>query len=199
MELATTLQALDAANPLRKGFHELFERGVRRYYFPRMDFSEPAGDPGWFGPDSATWYVHEHAPLLILGLNAAATIENLHPDFAWMGYDHTRALERDEDGVPTGRLDRKGGAVRRGHSFGFFAAVAYGPTPLAERMCKAVSGMHHRVRGVHRLQGGQCAVRVTAVQLQLRMTQGNRELGLRLTLQSALLAVTGDGAEHHSE
>lgn len=148
MELANPLQALDAVNPLRMGFHELFERGVRKYYFPRMDFSAPAGDPGWFGPDSATWYVHEHAPLLILGLNAAATIENLHPDFAWMGYDHTRALERDDDGVPTGRLDREGGAIRRGHSFGFFAAVAYGPTPLAERMCKAVSGMHHRVRGV---------------------------------------------------
>ncbi|MBJ7329464.1 MAG: DUF2236 domain-containing protein [Solirubrobacteraceae bacterium] len=148
MVLPNPLRVLDSVNPLRAGFDEMFARGVRQHYFPRMDFAEPAGDPGWFGPDSAVWYVHEHAPLIILGLNAAAFIENLHPDFAWMGYDHTRALERDDDGIPTGRLSAEGGAVRRGHSFAFFAGVAYGPTAMAERMAKAVSGMHHRVRGV---------------------------------------------------
>ncbi|MDF2829450.1 MAG: hypothetical protein K0R01_2733, partial [Mycobacterium sp.] len=26
-----------------------FDRNVRQHYFRGMEFSEPAGDPGWFG------------------------------------------------------------------------------------------------------------------------------------------------------
>jgi uncharacterized protein (DUF2236 family) len=93
------------------------------------------------------WYVHEHTPLLALGLGAAATIETLHPDFAWMGYDHTRAVVRDSDGQPTGGFNPEGLLVRGGHSLSFFTAVAYGSTLSAERVTRAVAGMHHRVRG----------------------------------------------------
>jgi uncharacterized protein (DUF2236 family) len=142
------LALLDAVNPLRVLYDEAFDRTLRRYFFRNIQFAEPAGDAGWFGPGSAVWYVHEHAPLLMLGLNASATIETLHPDFAWMGSDHTRSVERDDNGVPTGRLDPEGIRIRGGHSFAFFAGVAYGPTSVAERLTRIVSGMHHRVRGV---------------------------------------------------
>src|SRR5947209_1256623 len=148
MELPNPLGLVDAVNPLRAAYEQAFDRKLRRHFFPNVQFAEPAGDPGWFGPDSAVWYVHEHTPLLSLGLHAAAAIETLHPDFAWMGYDHTRSLERDEDGVPTGRIDPEGAATRGGHSVAFFMGVAYGPTAVAERLARAVSGMHHRVRGV---------------------------------------------------
>jgi uncharacterized protein (DUF2236 family) len=50
--------------------------------------------------------------------------------------------------VPTGRIDPAGAATRGGHSVAFFMGVAYGPTAVAERLAGAVSGMHHRVRGV---------------------------------------------------
>jgi uncharacterized protein (DUF2236 family) len=124
-----------------------FDQLARRRFFKGIEFDAPSGDPGWFGPDSAVWYVHEHVPALVLGLFAAALIETLHPDFAWMGRDHSRGIER-VDGVPTGRIDPEGALVRAGHSYSFFMAVAYGSTRSAEQVVRAVSGMHHTVRGV---------------------------------------------------
>lgn len=134
-------------NPAGMVVDQAFEYLVRRRFFKGVRFDEPAGDLGWFGPKSPVWYVHEHTPALILGLGAAAVIETLHPDFAWMGYDHTRAIER-VDGVPTGRLDPDGLLTRGGHSFSFFMAVGYGPTDAAVRVTRAVKGMHRNVRGV---------------------------------------------------
>jgi uncharacterized protein (DUF2236 family) len=147
MRVPSPLAVADRVNPLRLMFDRAFDVTLRRRFFPGVQFSSPEGDQGWFGPSSPVWYVHEHAPVMALGLAAAATIETLHPDFAWMGYDHTRAIVR-VDGVPTGEFDREGLLVRGGHSFAFFSAVAYGPTAAAERVTRAVSGMHHRVRGV---------------------------------------------------
>jgi uncharacterized protein (DUF2236 family) len=147
MRVPNPLAAADRVNPMRLVADRAFDVTLRRRFFPHLDFTAPAGDPGWFGPSSAVWYVHEHAPVLSIGLAAAATIETLHPDFAWMGYDHTRAIVR-VDGVPTGEFDWEGLLVRGGHSFAFFASVAYGPTTAAERVTRAVSGMHHRIRGV---------------------------------------------------
>jgi uncharacterized protein (DUF2236 family) len=148
MGVASKLEAVGRVNPLHLIVEKAMDMTLRPRYFPRVQFAEPAGDPGWFGPASPVWYVHEHLPALVIGLGAAATIETLHPDFAWMGYDHTRAITRDADGVPTGGFDLDGLLTRGGHSLAFFAAVAYGSSPSAARVTKAVSGMHHRVRGV---------------------------------------------------
>jgi uncharacterized protein (DUF2236 family) len=138
---------IDRVNPLAMALDRVFDAAIRARFFRGVQFAEPAGDPGWFGPDSPVWYVHQHLPALVLGLGAAAAIETMHPDFAWMGFDHTRGIER-VDGVPTGRLSVPGVLERGGHSFSFFMAVAYGPTEVAERVTGAVRGMHHRIRGV---------------------------------------------------
>lgn len=138
---------MELVNPAGFAVDQVFDRLIRRRFFKGVRFDEPAGDPGWFGPRSPVWYVHEHTPALVLGLGAAAVIETLHPDFAWMGYDHTRGIERI-DGVPTGRLDPEGLLVRGGHSFSFFMAVAYGSSAAAERVTRTVRGMHSNVRGV---------------------------------------------------
>jgi uncharacterized protein (DUF2236 family) len=73
-------------------------------------------------------------------------MENLDPGIAWMGYDHSRIVER-VDGVPTGRVDPTGARVRFAHSLAFFAAAAHGPTPTAERAARAVRAMHHTIKG----------------------------------------------------
>lgn len=138
---------MEIINPAGLAVDQAFEHLIRRRFFKGVRFDGPAGDQGWFGPKSPVWYVHEHTPALILGLGAAAVIETLHPDFAWMGFDHTRAIER-VDGVPTGRLNPEGLLVRGGHSFSFFMAVGYGPTEAADRVTRAVRGMHNNVRGV---------------------------------------------------
>ncbi|ROO86623.1 uncharacterized protein (DUF2236 family) [Actinocorallia herbida] len=135
------------ANPIATRFDKAFDAEVRRRFFRGLDFAEPKGDPGWFGPDSAVWYVHSHLPTLVLGLVAAAYIEGLDPSISWMGHDHSRLVER-VDGKATGGIDPEGAAVRLGHSVSFFVGTAYGSTATAERLAKTVRAMHHTVKGV---------------------------------------------------
>ncbi|WP_030166620.1 oxygenase MpaB family protein [Spirillospora albida] len=134
-------------NPIATRFEKDFDREIRARFFKGLDFAGPEGDPGWFGPGSATWYVHSHLPTLILGLVAAAYIEGLDPSISWMAYDHSRIPERDKNGIPTGGVDPEGAAVRLGHSVSFFIGTAYGSTPTAERLARTVRAMHHTVKG----------------------------------------------------
>lgn len=125
-----------------------FDSGIRQRFFHGMDFAGPAGDPGWFGPGSAVWYVHSHTPALIFGLQCAAFLEGLDPSIYWMGSTHSRLAERDGQGKPTGRIDAEGSRVRLAHSLAFFIGTAYGSTPTAERLARTVRSMHHTVKGV---------------------------------------------------
>ncbi|MEU5879657.1 oxygenase MpaB family protein [Spirillospora sp. NPDC047279] len=134
-------------NPLAARFERSFDADIRSKFFRGLDFAGPEGDPGWFGPDSAVWYVHSHLPCLVMGLVGAAYIEGLDPSISWMGYDHTRLAERDENGVPTGNVDPEGAAVRLAHSVSFFIGTAYGSTETAEKLARTVRAMHHTVKG----------------------------------------------------
>ncbi|GAA1783973.1 oxygenase MpaB family protein [Actinomadura chokoriensis] len=133
-------------NPVATRFERAFDTEIRSRFFKGLDFAGPEGDPGWFGPGSAVWYVHAHLPTLILGLVGAAYIEGLDPSISWMAYDHSRIPER-VDGIPTGRIDPEGAAVRLGHSLSFFIGTAYGSTPTAERLARTVRAMHHTIKG----------------------------------------------------
>jgi len=134
-------------NVLATRFEQSFDAEIRSRFFRGLEFAGPEGDPGWFGPGSAVWYVHSHLPTLVLGLFGAAYIEGLDPSISWMGYDHSRIAERSEDGVPTGNLDLEGAAVRLGHSISFFIGTAYGNTETAERLARTVRAMHHTIKG----------------------------------------------------
>ena len=125
-----------------------FDRDIRQKFFRGLDFASPEGDPGWFGPDSAVWRVHSHTSALIFGLQCAAFMERLDPSIYWMGTDHSRVVERDADGMPTGRYDIDGAQVRLGHSVAFFIGTAYGSTATAEKLAQTVRAMHHTVKGV---------------------------------------------------
>ncbi|GAC82439.1 oxygenase MpaB family protein [Gordonia paraffinivorans] len=125
-----------------------FDENVRAKFFRGMDFENPTGDPGWFGPDSATWYVHSHTPALIFGLQAASYIERLDPSIYWMGMHHSRLVRRKEDGTPTTSIDPDGATTRLGHSLAFFMGTAYGSTETAERLARTVRAMHHTIKGV---------------------------------------------------
>ena len=125
-----------------------FDRDIRRKFFRGLRFDSPVGDPGWFGTDSAVWHVHSHTSALIFGLQCAAFMERLDPSIFWMGSDHSRVVERDEDGIPTGRLDQEGAQVRLAHSLAFFIGTAYGSTATAEKVAATVRAMHHTIKGV---------------------------------------------------
>ena len=125
-----------------------FDRDIRRKFFRGLEFAGPEGDPGWFGPGSAVWHVHSHTSALIFGLQCAAFMERLDPSIFWMGSDHSRVAERDEEGQPTGRLDQQGAQTRLAHSLAFFIGTAYGSTATAERVAQTVRAMHHTIKGV---------------------------------------------------
>ncbi len=129
-------------------FRADFDRDIRRRFFRGLEFAGPQGDPGWFGPGSAVWYVHSHTPALIFGLQCAAFMERLDPSIYWMGSDHSRVVERDAAGNPTGRFDAEGAQLRLAHSVAFFIGTAYGSTETAEKLAQTVRAMHHTVKGV---------------------------------------------------
>lgn len=100
---------------------------------PGESYDAPAGDPGWFGPDSVTWRVHADPAMLIGGV-AALMLQTLHP-LALAGVtEHSDFRER-----PLERL---------GRTSSFVTATTYGSTPVAERMARVVRGIHRRVVGV---------------------------------------------------
>ncbi len=117
---------MGSAGPAARDARIVAQRQIRRER-PRevlpggMEFESPAGDPGWFGPDSATWYVHSHTPALIFGLQCASYLERLDPSIFWMGgMHHSRLVRRREDGTPTMSIDPDGAMARLGHSLAFF-------------------------------------------------------------------------------
>lgn len=130
----------------------VFDENVRQHYFRGMQFAEPEGDPGWFGPGSAVWHVHSHLPALIFGLQCAAYLERLDPSIYWMGVHHSRLVQRSEESAPDPamppRIDPEGLLVRLGHSIAFFIGTAYGSTATAERLATTVRAMHHTIKGV---------------------------------------------------
>lgn len=146
MDLLDVIQRVDRTG-LTNGVGDRAFDSIRTRFFKGVQFTDPPGDPGWFGPDSPVWYVNSHVPLVQVALAAAAMMETLHPDMAWMAYEHTRVLEHVE-GVPTGHHDRNAMASRAGHSFAFFLGVTMASAPVAERLARVVTAMHDRIQGV---------------------------------------------------
>ncbi len=99
---------------------------------PFEQYTDPPGDPGLFGPGSATWRVHGDPSMLIGGLSALL-LQTLHP-LAMAGVAEHSNYRED----PLGRLSRTGS---------FVTGTTYGSTETAERLIKLVKGIHRRVRG----------------------------------------------------
>jgi uncharacterized protein (DUF2236 family) len=99
---------------------------------PFEQYTEPPGDPGLFGPGSATWRVHADPSMLVGGL-AALLLQTLHP-LAIAGIAEHSSYRDD----PLGRLSRTGS---------FVTGTTYGSTETAERLIKLVKAIHRKVRG----------------------------------------------------
>jgi uncharacterized protein (DUF2236 family) len=99
---------------------------------PFEQYTDPPGDPGLFGPGSATWRVHADPAMLIGGL-AALLLQTLHP-LAMAGVADHSNYRSD----PLGRLSR---------TSSFVTGTTYGSTEAAERLIKLVKGLHRKVHG----------------------------------------------------
>ncbi|WP_101925868.1 MULTISPECIES: oxygenase MpaB family protein [Luteimonas] len=105
--------------------------------FPRgqstIDYDTPPGDPGLFGPDSATWRIHADFPGMLSGGLCALMLQTLHPRALAGVWDHSNF-----------RTDLVG-RLRR--TTAFVAGTSYAGTDEANRLIARVAGIHTRVRG----------------------------------------------------
>jgi uncharacterized protein (DUF2236 family) len=141
----------------------------------RASFSEPAGDPGWFGPDSVAWRVHSELGPMLIGGFSALMLQTLHPLVMQGVADHS-TYRTD----PLGRLRR---------TADFLALTTYGGDEAAREAVREVRRVHRRVRGIgpegraYRASDPDllCYVHVTEVWSFLRAYQ--RYSGQLLTLE----------------
>lgn len=105
--------------------------------FPRghsgIDYDAPAGDPGLFGPATATWTVHADFAGMLSGGLCALMLQALHPQALAGVWDHSNF--RDD---LVGRLRR---------TTNFVAGTTYAPTAQAYALVAKVASIHARVRG----------------------------------------------------
>ncbi|HYG07044.1 MAG TPA: oxygenase MpaB family protein [Stenotrophomonas sp.] len=113
---------------------------IRRWVlgaFPRgesgIEYDQPAGDAGLFGPDSVTWRVHAEFPGMLAGGLCALMLQTLHPRALAAVYDHSNFR-----GDLVGRLRR---------TTHFVAGTTYAPRAEAERLIARVRAIHARIGG----------------------------------------------------
>lgn len=98
-----------------------------------LDFTQPVGDPGWFGPDSVAWRVHADFIAMMTGGIGALLLQALHPLALAAVWDYSDF--RDD---LRGRLHRT--AL-------FIATTTYGPSAAAQGVVERVRAIHAQVRG----------------------------------------------------
>lgn len=120
--------ARPATQPIRRWVLEAFPRDQSG-----IDYDHPLGDPGWFGPDSATWRVNAELPGMLAGGLCALMLQTLHPLALAGVYDHSNFRE---DLV--GRLRR---------TTSFVACTSYAASGEVEALVAKVKRIHAQVRG----------------------------------------------------
>jgi uncharacterized protein (DUF2236 family) len=98
-----------------------------------IDFREPPGDPGLFGPDAVCWTVHADFPSMLTGGISALLLQMLHPLALAGVVDHSNFRED-----MLGRLSR---------TATFIAGTTYGSREDAERLVERVKKVHRIVVG----------------------------------------------------
>lgn len=118
-----------ARNLVASNLQAAFSAGT----LPGIQYTDPPGDPGLFGPDSVTWTVHGH-PSGIIGGFSSLMLQSLHP-LAMAGVAEHSDYRRD----PFGRLSR---------TASFVAATTYASTEVAEAVIDHVNHVHTFINGV---------------------------------------------------
>ncbi|KFK95556.1 MULTISPECIES: oxygenase MpaB family protein [unclassified Serratia (in: enterobacteria)] len=98
-----------------------------------IDFENPPGDPGLFGPQSVTWQVHSDFTAMLCGGVSALLLQMLHPLALAGVWDHSNFRED-----MLGRLCR---------TSQFISVTSFGPTAEAERLIAKVKAIHLQVTG----------------------------------------------------
>ncbi|MFZ6049158.1 oxygenase MpaB family protein [Pseudomonas sp. CR3202] len=100
----------------------------------QLDFENPKGDPGLFGPDSVTWRVHGDFTSMMIGGISALLLQMLHPLALAGVWDHSN-FRKDM----LGRLRRTGQ---------FISGTTYGTRKDADWLIERVRSIHQQVVGI---------------------------------------------------
>jgi uncharacterized protein (DUF2236 family) len=122
----------DAANLPQRVIRDAWLKTVSADGLPGIQFNEPAGDPGLFGPGSAIWHVHSDVVCLVGGLSGLL-LGALHEP-TMHGTNQHSSYSDD----PLARL---------GRTASFVNAMTWGSMPVVEHACDIVRRLHKRVRG----------------------------------------------------
>ncbi|QQX87186.1 DUF2236 domain-containing protein [Cupriavidus necator] len=99
-----------------------------------LDYDNPPGDPGLFGPDAVCWRVHSDFPAMLAGGVSALLLQTLHPLALAGVWDHSSF-----------RTDMQG---RLGRTAQFIAGTTYGSRADAMALIGRVRRIHAGVVGV---------------------------------------------------
>ena len=116
-----------------RGMIESQVLGLTGMALKEIDFENPKGEPGLFGPRSAIWQVHGDFTSMLCGGISALLLQMLHPLALAGVWDHSRFREDI-----FGRLRR---------TSQFISATTFGTTDDAERLIAKVQGIHQRISG----------------------------------------------------
>lgn len=133
MLVALRIATGNAMNRIR-GMIESQVLGLTGMALKEIDFENPKGEPGLFGPRSAIWQVHGDFTSMLCGGISALLLQMLHPLALAGVWDHSRFREDI-----FGRLRR---------TSQFISATTFGTTDDAERLIAKVQGIHQRISGV---------------------------------------------------
>lgn len=117
-----------------RGMIESQVLGLTGMALKEIDFENPKGEPGLFGPRSAIWQVHGDFTSMLCGGISALLLQMLHPLALAGVWDHSRFREDI-----FGRLRR---------TSQFISATTFGTTDDAERLIAKVQEIHQRISGV---------------------------------------------------
>lgn len=98
-----------------------------------VDYDNPPGDPGLFGPDAVCWRVHADFPGMLAGGVSALLMQTMHPLALAGVWDHSSF-----------RQDMQG---RLGRTAQFIAGTTYGSRADAMRLIERVRRIHDVVKG----------------------------------------------------
>jgi uncharacterized protein (DUF2236 family) len=122
----------DAANLPQRVIRDAWLKTVSADGLPGIQFSEPPGDPGLFGPGSAIWHVHSDVVCLVGGLSGLL-LGALHQPTLHGTNQHSSYSDD-----PLARL---------GRTASFVNAMTWGSMPVVDRACGIVRKLHTKVRG----------------------------------------------------
>lgn len=121
------------AEPLRRRMEQAVIGLTSGAGAPRVDFLQPPGDPGLFGPDSVCWKVHADFTVMIVGGVCALLLQALHPLALAGVWDHSNFREDI-----LGRLRR---------TSAFVGGVTFASRGDAQRLIERVKRIHTQVTG----------------------------------------------------